>query len=255
METDQIHSLIAEYWTWLQSETELRESNGYVEITTPFLDHHNDHVQIYAKRENGTWLLTDDGYAVRDLESSGCDVSTDRRQDLLHTAARRLGVELDGDELVVRATASDFARKQHSLIQAVVTVGDLLYTASANVISIFLEEVEEWLRSLDVRFTESVKFTGRSGYDHHFDFVIPSSRNAPERVVKVVNRPDRSNVERVIMAWNDTKEVRPEQARAVAILNDEVKEPNFSAIEALDRYDVQTIPWSARSSYIEELVA
>lgn len=255
METDQIHSLIAEYWTWLKSETELRESNGYVEITTPFLDHHNDHVQIYAKRDGGTWLLTDDGYAVRDLEMSGCDVSTDRRQELLQTAVRRLGIELEGDELRVRATPSDFARKQHNLIQAVVAVGDLLYTVSSNVISIFLEEVEEWLRSLDVRFTESVKFTGRSGYDHHFDFVIPPSRSAPERVVRVVNRPDRSNVERVIMAWNDTKEVRPEQARAVAILNDAVKEPNFSAIEALERYDVHAIPWSARNAFADELVA
>lgn len=255
METDHLNTLISEYWAWLRNETELRESDGFVEITTPFLDHHNDHVQIYAKRDNGSWRLTDDGYAVRDLEASGCDVSTDRRQELLQTAVRRLGVELEGDELVVHATPADFARKQHSLIQAVVAVGDLLYTASSNVISIFLEEVEEWLKSLDVRFTESVKFTGRSGYDHHFDFVIPPSKAAPERVLKVVNRPDRSNVERVIMAWNDTKEVRPKQARAVAILNDAVKEPNFSAIEALGRYDVQAIPWSARSAFAEELVA
>ena len=57
------------------------------------------------------------------------------------------------------------------------------------------------------------------------------------------------------MAWSDTKEVRPEHARAVAILNDAIKEPKFSAIEALERYNVQAIPWSVRDAFAEELVA
>ena len=255
MEADRFHSLIQEYWSWLESETELRESNGFLEVTTPFLDHHNDHIQIYAKRTNGTWMLTDDGYAVRDLKASGCDVSTERRQDLLQTAVRRLGVELEGEDLVVHATPSDFPRKKHSLIQAIAAVGDLFYTSSATVVSLSLEEVEQWLRSRDVRFTESVKFTGLTGYDHQFDFVIPSSKNAPERVVKVINRPDRSSVERVILAWTDTRDVRPEDSRAIAILNDDTKEPNYSAVDALGSYNVQAIPWSAREDYAEELAA
>ncbi len=255
MSTDQLHSLIKEYWAWLKQETDLREGDGFIEITTPFLDHHNDHIQLYAKQNDGGWLLTDDGYTIRDLLASGCDISTERRQELLLTVTRRLGIDLSGDELIVHTNPSDFARKKHSLIQAIIGVGDLFHTASSTVISIFIEEVQQWLRNLDVRFTESVKFTGKSGYDHHFDFVIPPSRLAPERVVKVINRPDRASVERLIMAWNDTRDVRPPNSQAVAILNDAVKEPNYSAIEALGSYDVKPIPWTARSSYAEELAA
>lgn len=255
MSTDQLHILIKEYWAWLKQETDLREGDGFIEITTPFLDHHNDHIQIYAKKHNGGWLLTDDGYTIRDLLASGCDISTERRQELLLTVTRRLGIDLSGDELIVHTNQSDFARKKHSLIQAIIGVGDLFHTASSTVINIFIEEVQQWLSNLDIRFTESVKFTGKSGYDHHFDFVIPPSRLAPERVVKVINRPDRASVERLIMAWNDTRDVRPPNSRAVAILNDAIKEPNYSAIEALSSYDVKPIPWSARSSYAQELAA
>ena len=255
MNSRQLHTLINEYWSWLKQETEIRPIDEYVEITTPFLDQHNDHIQIYAKHNGGGWILTDDGYTIRDLQNSGCDIDTERRQNLLRTVARRLGVELKEEELLVHTSQQDFARKKHNLIQAIIGVGDLFHTSSSTVISIFLEEVENWLRTLDVRFTESVKFTGRSGYDHHFDFVIPSSHEAPERVVKVINRPDRASIERMIMAWSDTKDVRPEKSQALAILNDVVKEPNFSAIEALENYDVKAIPWSRRTDYTLDLAA
>jgi hypothetical protein len=38
--------------SWLKDRTTLREVNGeYVEITTPYIDRHNDALQIYARRE------------------------------------------------------------------------------------------------------------------------------------------------------------------------------------------------------------
>ena len=58
-----------------------------------------------------------------------------------------------------------------------------------------------------------------------------------------------------MLAWNDTREVRPEKARAVAILNDSIKEPNYSAIEALGKYNINAIPWSMRDAFVNELVA
>jgi len=39
---------------WLKGKTTLREVNGsWVEITTPYLDRHNDALQIYARAEDG----------------------------------------------------------------------------------------------------------------------------------------------------------------------------------------------------------
>ena len=88
---DEVQSLLDRYWKWLRDETTLRQIGDWVEITTPYLDRHNDCLQIYAKRRDGAFVLTDDGYTVDDLEQSGCALNTPRRQDLLRTTSAILG--------------------------------------------------------------------------------------------------------------------------------------------------------------------
>ena len=59
-------------------------------------------------------------------------------------------------------------------------VNDMFYVANPVVTSLFLEDVTMWLRESNVRFTPNVKFAGKSGYDHLFDFVVPASRERPD---------------------------------------------------------------------------
>ena len=74
----EVERLLHDYREWLQDKTILRDVNGaWVEITTPYLDRHNDALQIYARREDGGFLLTDDGYTIHDLEASGCSLNTE----------------------------------------------------------------------------------------------------------------------------------------------------------------------------------
>ena len=77
---DEVQSLLDRYWKWLRDETILRRIGDWVEITTPYLDRHNDCLQIYAKRHDGGFVLTDDGYTVEDLEQSGCTLDSPRRR-------------------------------------------------------------------------------------------------------------------------------------------------------------------------------
>jgi hypothetical protein len=57
----EIEKLLTDYRTWLKDNTTLREVNAsWIEITTPYLDRHNDALQIYARAENGGYVLTDD---------------------------------------------------------------------------------------------------------------------------------------------------------------------------------------------------
>lgn len=257
MTTDAIEHRLEDHWSWLRGETETRAvgDGDYVEITTPFLDRHNDYLQIYARRRDERWELTDDGYTLLDLEASGCDFSTKKRSQLLDLTLKRLGVQREGYDLTVRAGGDDFPQKKHDLVQAMLAVGDLFHTASATVFSLFLEEVGEWLQSHDIRYTESVKFTGATGYDHHFDFVIPGGRDVPERVLQTINRPDRARVERLILAWQDTRDVRPSDSEAIAVLNDVEQSVPTGSLEALSNYDIRPVLWSDRNSAIEKLAA
>ena len=244
-----------QYWAWLKDRTTLRQVNDWVEITTPYVDRHNDHIQIYAKRRDGGFVLTDDGYVLQDLEQSGCKIESGKRQGLLKMTLNGFGVQLNNQALEVHASPDNFALRKHNLVQAVLAVNDLFYLASPMIASLFYEDVVAWLELSEIRYTPKVKFTGKSGYDHLFDFVIPKSRVQPERIVRAINRPHRDTAQAMAFSWIDTKEVRPSEARAYAILNDSEQPISESVLEALRNYDVTPVLWTARERVREELAA
>lgn len=253
----EIQKLLDEYTTWLKDKTSLRQVNDdWVEITTPYLDRHNDYLQIYAKRNNGGFLLTDDGTVIDDLEVSGCKLESQKRKDLLKQTLNGFGVRLrDERVLEVSASSDNFALRKHGLVQAMLAVNDLFYLAEPMVASLFYEDVVAWLDELEIRFTPKVKFTGKSGYDHLFDFVIPKSKKQPERIIQTVTRPDKDSATRVAFSWIDTKEVRPPASKAYALLNDSEHPVTQGVIEALRNYDVKAIQWTKRDSVRQELAA
>ncbi|MGH2457697.1 MAG: DUF1828 domain-containing protein [Chloroflexota bacterium] len=150
---NEVQTLLDQYWAWLRDKTTLRQINDLVEITTPYLDRHNDHLQIYARRRDGGFILTDDGYVLQDLEQSGCRIDGQKRQGLLKMTLSGFGVRLDDQALEVRASSENFALRKHNLIQAMLAVNDLFYLASPMVASLFYEDVVAWLDLADIRYT------------------------------------------------------------------------------------------------------
>lgn len=252
---DEIRTLLDKYNAWLKDKTVLRQVADWIEVTTPYLDRHNDYLQIYAKRVNGQFLLTDDGYIIRDLKHSGCELDTKKRKELLKVTLNGFGIQLNGDKLEIRASVDNFPLKKHNLVQAMLAINDLFYLAVPMVASIFLEDVTAWLDLHGIRYTPNIKFTGKSGYDHYFDFVIPKSQLKPERIIKAINRPNRDTAEAVAFAWIDTKEVRPPNSKAYALLNDSEHAPPASVFDALRNWDVNPVLWSGREQISQELAA
>jgi len=252
---NEVQALLDQYWAWLRDKTTLRQINDWVEITTPYLDRHNDHIQIYAKRRNGALVLTDDGYVLQDLEQTGCKIDSAKRQGLLRMTLSGFGVQINDQALEVRASPENFALRKHNLVQAILAVNDLFYLASPVVASLFYEDVVAWLDLSEIRYTPKVKFTGKSGYDHLFDFVIPKSRTQPERIVRAISRPTRDTAQAMAFSWIDTKEVRPPESRAYAMLNDSEHAISENVLEALRNYAVRPILWSVRDHVRQEFAA
>jgi hypothetical protein len=143
----------------------------------------------------------------------------------------------------------------HGLLQAILAVNDLFYVARANVESFFFEDVALWLDDADVRYTSRVNFVGRSHYNHQFDFVVPKSRRAPERILRVINNPNKDAAQSAAFAWLDTKEVRPSDSQAFAILNDRDRQIGDAVQNALRSYGITPISWSKREEFGERLAA
>jgi hypothetical protein len=134
-------------------------------------------------------------------------------------------------------------------------VNDMFYLAVPMVASLFYEDVVAWLDLYEIRYTPKVKFTGKSGFDHLFDFVIPKSRRYPERILHTINRPSRDTAQALAFAWIDTKEVRPPDSKAYAFLNDSEQTISLSVLEALRNYDVNPVLWTKREEVRQQFVA
>lgn len=256
MMVDEIQELLNNYSRWLKDKTSLRQAGAdWIQITTPYLDRHNDYLQLYVRKENGGYVLTDDGYVITDLLDSGCPLDSPKRQDLLKTTLTGFGVQLDGSQLLLKATAESFSLKKHNLVQAMLAVNDLFFLASPYVVSLFYEDVMQWLDSAEVRYAPRVKITGRSGYDHMFDFIIPKFKDHPERIVQTIGNPKRDSAEALAFKWLDTRETRAIDARLYAFLNDSQSEIPAPVIAALENYDLKPILWSHREKAREALSA
>ncbi|MBF0465035.1 MAG: DUF1829 domain-containing protein [Nitrospirae bacterium] len=252
---NEIQKHIDTYIVWLKDKTALRQVKDWIEITTPYLDRHNDYLQIYVKRQEHGFIFTDDGYTIEDLKQSGCELQSMKRKELLTFTLNGFGVKLENNSLTIQASSENFALKKHNLIQAILAVNDLFYLAAPMVTSLFLEDVTSWLKLCDIRYTPNINFTGKSGFVHRFDFVIPASKQQPERILKAINRPGRDSAEGVAFSWFDTKVVRPANSRAYAFLNDSEHAPAASVLDAIKSYNVKPVLWSEREEIREELAA
>jgi hypothetical protein len=249
--------LIDEYVSWLRQGLSVEEVGEACELTTPFLDRHNDHLQVYATRHNGNIVLSDDGYILSDLRTSGLEVDTPKRKQVLDSVLNGLGVRSEGSQLLVEASVTNLGQRLHSLVQAMLAINDMFVMGQLRVASFFFEDVQKFLDANSVRYTARVKLAGKSGYDHGIDFLIPKSRKRPERILQAISAPKRDNIFAYLWTLSDTRAARSGDAEpeAFAFLNDQDQSVGGDVIEALNVYRVVPALWSQRANYVEELAA
>ena len=250
-----ISPLIDKYYAWLKNETTFKDVEDWVEITTPYLDRNNDYIQIYLKREDGQYLLTDGGATIDSLEQEGCSIKGKSREDLLKLILGGYGVKKENGRLEIKTKEDNFALRKHSLLQAILSVNDMFYLAKPYVKNLFLDDVRNWLDILEVRYSENICLPGISGYTRIFDFVIPKSVQEPERIIQLINNPVKNNVDVAIMNWLDTKDMRSPESKAYALINDRKKKIPPTIEAACATYEITPLEWSKREEYGGKLAA
>lgn len=249
--------IIDEYAEWIRNNSFVRDvrDGKYCAVTMPFVDRHNDHIDIYiTKTDNGSYLLTDDGDTISDLMVTGTFPNTPKRRQILSTVLNGFGVLTDGESIFVEVPQTgDLPKKKHALIQAILAINDMYMMSQENTYSFFKEDVSSFFTARDITFVPDVKIAGKTGYDHNIDFILPKTPNNPERLIKTVNKATKDQVLAIVFAFSDIAAVRPTRGEQIVMYNDEYGEISSDAEKALNQYEVKHIPWSKREEYASNL--
>lgn len=252
-----MQQLIDSYYCWLKENTLLNQVGEYTEVTTPFLDMHNDCIYFYMKLiDNNNVFLTDDGYVLNDLESCGFNFKSKRRKELLNNIMLNYHLVLDKDNCITTTTSiSNFPHRKHFYIQGIMAINDLYTLNKSNISSIFAEDFANFMDNNDMFYNENLKLTGKSGFDHNIDYVLPGlkSKNIPERYLKVINNPTKSNTESVLFTWDDIKNTRRKTNDMYVILNDVDNTIKSDIITAYESYDIKPLFWSDKDALLNSL--
>jgi len=255
------HDFIEIYLNWLKENMFGKQIDDFYEITTPFLDRHNDCIQIYAKEENNNVFLTDDGYTLNDHMMCGIDL-TDKRKKIIEKIVRGYGIQVSEEELFIHASLKDFAMRMNDLIQSILSINDIFLTSKSTVVSLFSEIVFDFLKQNKIKCSPNIEMQGDSGFTHKFDFMIsgiPGEKNAPEIFMKAINNPTFDNSKSVIFQWQDTMKKRKEQmekdlnSEMIVFLNDTERKVSSKIIEGYETYGITAVPWKKRDSIIPKL--
>ena len=245
-------ALLDVYYRWLRKQTALREFKDWTEITTPYPDRHNDCLQIYVRRVNGGFELTDDGHIIEDLEQSGCNIDSIKRRSLLKTTLNGFDVKDDRKafkvtqhQRIISRYGSTICYKQCSRSTIYFTWHHLLTT------SLILQDVEAWLNSSSIRYEPRMKLKGKSGYNHSFDFTIPKSGC----LLRLISHPSRLAAEAMVFSSVDTKKSCPQGYRIYAIVNDESHSVSEAQLDAMREHEAHPVQRTKREQARQEFAA
>lgn len=88
----------------------------------------NDNIEIFIKKESESKiLLSDNGETIENLILSGVDVlRSQKHKDNMQKVADNFGIKITPEgEIVAESNGADFARKEHNMISAILSISDM----------------------------------------------------------------------------------------------------------------------------------
>ena len=116
-------------------------------VFTPFQFDDGDHLAIVLKRENGNWILSDEGHTYMHLTYNidAEDLQKGTRQKIISKALSSFNVDDHDGELRLTIENERYGDALYSFIQALLKITDVTYLSRERVKSTFLEDFRAFL--------------------------------------------------------------------------------------------------------------
>lgn len=181
--------------------------NGRVRIRTPYLYPDGDVIDVFLVDDGFPTTLTDFGDTLGWLwTQTAAKDRTARQQRLIQDVVLTHGVELYRGMLTIRVQDSkSLAEAVTRLSQAALRVSDLWFTFRSQSADSMNDDVEEFLRDMNIAFDRGERLVGRSGKHWRVDFHTRTpQRSALLNVLSTANKPSaRGMVEHMTAGWLD----------------------------------------------------
>ncbi|WCR55945.1 DUF1828 domain-containing protein [Rickettsia asembonensis] len=93
-------------------------------ITTPYLDRHNDYIQIYCTKDANDYVLTDDCWTLDNLEQSVLILDT-ARNEVLKAKLNKCGISRKGTELYIKTCEAELNIAQEIFARAIFEINSV----------------------------------------------------------------------------------------------------------------------------------
>lgn len=260
-----VEDISKNYFDFINKNTnisKLDNDNYETEIITPYVDTTGEAIAFTVRNEGDFYTITDDGFAIWELEQLGVDVSRkSKRKELLESILEFNSFNLnDSNEIIKTVTKNDIGQAIHDMTQLQINVSDLSYLSKGNVAQQFLQDVNNYFFNHEdyYNFFPEFNITGRSTYNHRFNFVFMSKGKS--KLTRVHRFIDKQKVDSILTSWLDTIEYRNKYYRnkeeLYVILSDEgYKNLNEKHSLALKSYDIRLLNFSDENSLVKNLGA
>ncbi|MBE9569023.1 MAG: DUF1828 domain-containing protein [Proteobacteria bacterium] len=139
-------------------------------VFTPFMFEDGDHLSIVLKKENGTWILSDEGHTYMHLtyDLDEKDLQRGTRQKIISNAISVFSVQDREGELIISIPDDRYGDALYSFIQALLRITDVTYLSRERVRSTFMEDFRA--------FMEETVPESRREFDWHDPLHDPDSK-------------------------------------------------------------------------------
>lgn len=152
-------------------------------VFTPFMFEDGDHLSIVLKRENGTWILSDEGHTYMHLtyDLDEKDLQRGTRQKIITNALSVFTVHDREGELIISITDDRYGDALYSFVQALLRITDVTYLSRERVRSMFMEDFRA--------FMEETVPESRRDFDWHDPLHDPDGKYLIDCRINSMSRP------------------------------------------------------------------
>ncbi|MEW6327683.1 MAG: DUF1828 domain-containing protein [Thermodesulfobacteriota bacterium] len=116
-------------------------------VFTPFMFEDGDHLSIVLKRENGGWVLSDEGHTYMHLtyDLDEKDLQRGTRQKIITSTLSVFSVQDREGEIIIPIRDDRYGDALYSFVQALLRITDVTYLSRERVRSTFMEDFRAFM--------------------------------------------------------------------------------------------------------------